>query len=148
MPEVQRFDQAMIEAYLQKKGVIYLVDQDGNYRVGYSHDAEIGGAMTVWLLRAGEQREIYHIRVTSDRRIAQWSWGKAMLLCNQWNGERRWPKAFLFYPADDAEFGEVVLEGQLDLEHGVHMELFEYFTDATVSGAYQFWKWAHEEQGL
>jgi hypothetical protein len=148
MSDVQALDQAMIEAYLQHKEVIFLVDQDGDYRVGYTHDPEIGGALTIWLIRAGHQREIFCVRVTSDRHIPQWAWGKAVLLCNQWNADRRWPKAYLHYQASDAEFGEIIMEGQFDLEEGIHTELFTSFTDTTVSASYQFWKWAHQEQGL
>ncbi len=44
--------------------------------------------------------------------------------------------------------GTIRLEGQLDLEAGIHQELFDSFTDTIMSAAGRFWSWAHTERNL
>jgi len=148
MPVVRTFNKELIEAYLRRKNLKFLVDSDGDYRVDYAYDEECGCEMTVWMILGGSKKDIYCVRVNTDKRIAQRDWGKAVLICNQWNKEKRWPKAFLYYRDAEAEHGDILLEGQIDLEQGIHQELFDDFTNTVIATAFQFWKWAHEEKGL
>jgi hypothetical protein len=148
MPTVQKFVPSMMEEYLKGKDLKYMVDHDGDYRVEFAHDSECDCELTVWLIAGGPQKDVYCVRVNTDKHIPQRDWGKAVLVCNQWNKERRWPKAFLYYKDSDSEMGDILLEGQIDLEQGVHRELFNDFTDTVIATSFQFWKWAHEEKGL
>lgn len=148
MPTIETFTPAMIEAYAKAKDFAFLKDPQGDYCIEFAQQAECACRLSVWLSATGEQRDVYWVRVTSDTRIAQRDWGRAVLVCNQWNKERRWPKAYLHYAKKSAEFGDIILEGQLDLETGIHQELFNSYTDTIIGTAFRFWEWAHQEKGF
>ncbi len=149
MPTVQKFDRSMIERYLKSRNLKYLVDSDGDYRVEFAYDESVGCGLKVLLIAAGPRHQIYQIVVLSDKRIPQKDWARAVMACNTWNKEKRWPKAYL-YVADPSKdtVGMIMLEGQIDLEKGIHQELFNDFTDTIIATATSFWKWAHTEQGF
>ncbi|HLZ60092.1 MAG TPA: YbjN domain-containing protein, partial [Ktedonosporobacter sp.] len=93
--------------------------------------------------------DIYRILTTSDRRIPRNDWGRAVMICNTWNKERYWPKAFLSVRNPDSDaYGAITLEWQIDLGKGIHQELLNDFTMTILSGGIAFWKWAHQEQSM
>lgn len=149
MPTVKKFDRSMIENYLKSRNLKYLVDSDDDYRVEFAYSESTGCELTVLLIAAGAKREIYQILVLSDKRIPKKDWGQAIMACNTWNKEKRWPKAYLYVsdPSKDS-VGMIMLEGQIDLEKGIHQELFDDFTDTIIVTANSFWEWAHKEQGF
>lgn len=149
MPTVQKFDRSMIERFLKSRNLKYLVDSEGNYRVEFAYDESTGCELTVLLIAAGSRRQIYQIVVLSDKRIPRKDWERAIMACNTWNKENHWPKAYLYVsdPSKD-NFGMIMLEGQIDLEKGIHQELFDDFTDTIIVAAHSFWEWAYKEQGF
>jgi len=149
MPTVQKFDRSMIEKYLKSVNLKYLRDSDGDFVAQFAYDEDTGCELTLYLIAAGQKNEIYVIRVLSDKRIPKSDWGRAMMLCNTWNDERRWPKAYLHVANPDKDtIGTIVLEEQIDLEKGIHQELLDDLTTTILMGAHLFWEWAHKEKGL
>ena len=149
MPEILTFDHAMIETYLQAREYRYLRDQEGDYRVEFSYNEDRDCALKIWLIVSGTRRQIYHVWIWAEKRIRRDDWDRALRLCNTWNKENRWPKAYLHVndPATDAT-GEIRLEENIDLEKGIHQELFDDWTDTAIATASNFWKWIHQEHGL
>jgi len=149
MPTVEKFGSSMLEKYVKKQGWKFLRDSDGDYRVAFSHDDSVGCELTLWLIAGGQKDEILMVLVSSNKRIQKNDWPRVIGLCNTWNRTRRWPKAYLHIedPAKDVA-AEIRLEGQLDLERGVHQELVNDFCDTIWQFSLQFWNWAHKEQGL
>jgi len=149
MPIVQNFDRSMIETHLRRRALQFLTDSDGDFVAQFRYDEEIGGELTVQYMAEGSQNEIYTLRVRSSRTIPKNSWGRAIMSCNTWNKERRWPKAYLYVRDSMTDSsGEIILEEQIDLEKGVHQELLDDFTETVEGTAFAFWKWAYKEQGL
>ena len=149
MPTVQKFDRNMIERYLKSRSWKYLIDSDGDYRVEFAMDDEAGCELTVWLIMGGPNKEIYDCMIWSSRRVKKEEWGKAILMCNDWNKQKRWPKAYVYVRDRNTDtVGDIRLEQQMDLETGIHQELFDDFTSTIISGAHAFWKWATKEQGF
>ncbi len=149
MATVQKFEKSMIEKFLKSRGLKYLIDQDGDYRVEFAYDPETQCELTIWLLAEGSAHDIYRVLAMSDKRIPKSDWGRAILACNTWNKEKRWPKAFLYVRDPNADpFGFIHLEQQLPLDTGVHQEFLDHMTNMTIMGAHLFWKWAVSEQGL
>jgi hypothetical protein len=146
---IEPFDQAMIERYLKTSGVRYLRDNEGDFLIRFSYDDDVGGELTVYLIASGKSKQIYVVRVSCSRPIDKSDWGRAVTLCNTWHREMRWPKAYLRVkdPATDTA-GSIVLEEQIDLEKGIHQELFDDFTNTIIAASNQFWEWAHREHGL
>lgn len=149
MASVQKFDRSMIEKALRGASLKYLRDSDGDFIVQFGHSDKMGCEVDILLLAAGSKAEIYSVTGRSNKRIPRSDWGRAMTICNTWNKEKRWPKAYLYMenPSTDTT-AAIVLEHQIDLEHGIHQELLDDFTFTIVAGIFSFWEWAHEHQGL
>jgi len=149
MTNVLQFDAAMIERYLKEVGLRYLIDNDGDYIVQFAEDSDFNGELSVLFGRGGNKKDVYYVRVYCNKTIPKTRFADALLLCNRWNKERRWPKAFLnTRDTGDTTKGDIVLELQIDLEKGIHQALFNDFTNTVISGAIQFWRWAVQEQKL
>ena len=145
MPIVRALDRSMIEHCLRSDNLRFLRDNDGDFRVEFGYDEETGCEVTFSLSVVGPKSEVYSIVAFSDRRVPTYEWDRALRLCNQWNEERRWPKAYL-YMRDN--IGNIILEQQIDLEEGIHQELLDDFTRTAIVSSIQFWRWAHQEQGF
>lgn len=147
--EVKPFNREMIESFLKSNELTYDTDQDGDISFGFSEDEKTGCALRVWLMVSGENKDVYDIRIYTDRKIAKEDWSMAMMACNEWNDDKRWPKAYFHVsdPVTDAE-GRVVCEGDIDLEAGIHQELFDDFTLTIITRAQAFWEWMHTEKGF
>jgi putative sensory transduction regulator len=149
MPTVETFNRGMIEKYLKANDLRFLKDEDGDFVVDFAYDEDCGCELSFRLLAEGQQSEIYVIRAMADKRIQKADWGRAIMLCNTWNMERRWPRSYLYVRDQSKDTtGGIVLEEQIDLEKGIHQELLDHYTDTVMSAAYSFWQWAHKEQNL
>ena len=147
MAAVQKFDRKMIEKFMQSHQLRYLVDSDGIYILEIDYNEKMGCAIKTFLSVEGNNKDRYRIYSVSDRRISKSEWGQAALLCNTWNMERSYQKAYLRLRDNDS-FGIIVLESSIDLEQGIHQELLDDFTMIAISGALVFWEWIHKERGF
>ncbi len=149
MAIVKQFDRSMIEQFLKSTGLRYLRDNDGDFIVQFGYDTDRGNEITVMLLASGTKSNIFAIYAESSTIIQPQDVDRAIRMCNTWNADKRWPKAYLRMRQDAGRsYGRIVLEGQLDLEKGVHQELFDDFTGTIIATANAFWEWAHKEQGF
>ncbi|NJP05672.1 MAG: YbjN domain-containing protein [Chloroflexaceae bacterium] len=149
MSVVEPFSLAMVERYIQKRGWKFLRDQDGDYRVDFAYSDERGCSLSLWMIAEGAESEIYTVRVYSDKRIPRDDWMHVIRLCNEWNRDRRWPKAYLHAPSDEEMLtAPVHLEYQIDLETGIHQELLEHLTESILSSSHAFWMWMAEEHDI
>jgi hypothetical protein len=134
----------MIEKYLKENDIKYLVDSDSDLVVQFAADEDTGIEHTIYLMMDGD---VYEILFTGDFKISKRDWAKAVMTCNEWNREKRWPKAVLSVDREK-ETGEIRLVGALDLEFGVHQELLDDFTHYHVAGGAAFWDWVTGEGKL
>lgn len=147
--DIKPFNLDMIESFLKSKDLSYEIDQDGDVSLSFSEDEKIGCSMRIWLMIAGENKDVYDIRVYTDRDIAKEDWSRAIMACNEWNDAKRWPKAYFHVSDPEADTdGRVVCEGDIDLEAGIHQELFDDFTSTILARAQSFWEWMHSEKGF
>ncbi len=149
MSMVQTFERNMIREYLDDKELKYFQDDEENFLVHFAYDDDWQCELTVVFTAQGDDQEILTIYVFSSKKVPRRDWGRAIFLCNQWNKESRWPKAYLsIEDMDKDKTGEITLEGQLDLEAGIHQELFNDFSTAIIAASMGFWQWATQEQKL
>lgn len=147
MPTVQKLSPEMVEAFLASIGWRYLRDKDSNFEVQFSYQEDIECALRFSLLLQGRNRDIYYLRMRSDKYVKRSDWPRYMYLVNRWNSERRWPKAYLeIQDPATSQRGEIILEQQMDLEQGIHQELLDDYTNTIFFGCYEFWKWITEEE--
>jgi hypothetical protein len=127
----------------------FLRDSDGDFVVQFGYSDRTGCEINILIMASGSQSEICFIMGQTDKRIPKSDWGKAIMLCNTWNKEKRWPKAYLYVRDSSTDMtGTIHTENQIDLEVGVHQELLDHFILATIAGIMSFWQWAHQKQGL
>lgn len=146
MATVETFDRGMIKNYLEEKDLNYFEDRDGDFIVRFNYDEDWGCALDIWFI---VNNSVYKVQINSTKPIPREDWGKTMMLCNTWHQQRRWPRAYLYIenPETD-ENGFIILNGNIDLEEGIHQELLDDWTGTIISAGFGFWKWAHQEQGL
>jgi hypothetical protein len=147
MATVQPFSYSMIEAFLSSRGYRFLRDQDNDFILQFRYDDETDSELTFYLMVQGQRRDIYCILCHSTKRIASEDWARVIMLCNTWNLERRWPKAYLRVNEQQSH-GEVILEENLDLEQGIHQELLNDFSATAIAASFAFWKWMHQDNGV
>jgi hypothetical protein len=146
MSPVRTFDHTMIQAFLKSSGLKYLTDSDGDYVVEFSYNPDLDCELSYWFIVGGKDRDIYRVAVHTNKRLAQQQIGQAIVLCNEWNRERRWPKAYVnLVDSSGVSYGEIILEEQLNLEAGIHQELLNTFTLTVMVTGESFWKWANEQ---
>lgn len=142
MAKVETFGRGMIKRVLDDMKIHYLRDSDEDFVIMFAEDEDAGCELHVFVMAAGSDDEILAIRVLSDAKIKSHDVGLKYRVCNTWNRDKRWPKA---YVDDDGDF---ILEEQIDLEKGIHQELLRDYIATTIAAGNKFWEWAHKEQQL
>jgi hypothetical protein len=143
---VQKFTRAMIKRYLDTQGLSYLRDTPGDFRVDFAYDDDLGCAISFWLMAVGQREEIFGLEARSTKRFSRDSWDWALFLVNEWNKRMRYPKAyFLVADPETDKTGEIRLEQYLDLERGIHQDLFDSTVYTMMGGATRFWSWLKEQ---
>jgi hypothetical protein len=149
MATVQPFNTGMIETCFKQRGIKYLVDSESNLMIHWGYDEATGCSMNLHFSAQGSKKHIYAITVIAEKPVPKSEWGRAMMICNTWNKDKRFGKAYLYVndPANDAT-GMIVFDNHMDLEEGIHQELLNDLTFTIMAAANDFWEWAHKEQGL
>lgn len=145
---VEPFTRSMIERYLRAMDLKFLTDPDGDFHALFgTGESDDGPIMAMWSAESADE-DVYRISLVSKRVFDRTQWPAALVRCNEWNRTRRWPKAYLDADLSVAS-GEahIVLEGQLDLEEGIHQELFADFTGSVILGGFRFWEWYADKDG-
>jgi len=95
----------------------WLTEHDFNYFV--DNDGDLGGlwhGRLFYFFLFGDQSEILQVRGQWQREVAIERMAEILDICNEWNTERIWPKAYV--RVRDNGRVHVVAEVSLDLEHG------------------------------
>jgi hypothetical protein len=111
---------ARIATWMADNGFSYFVDSDG----------DLGGmwrGRLFYFFLFGEHSEILQVRGQWQREVTIERMTEILDVCNEWNAERIWPKAYV--RVRDNGRVHVVSEVALDLEHGatdaqLHQALF------------------------
>src|SRR4029453_18491981 len=100
----------MIKASLDKRGFTYFVDADGDVAGNFQGNL-------VYFFRIGEQQEMLQIRAMVQHVFGMDDVARIYELCNAWNPDRLWPKAYV-HGSDDGTVN-VIGEVLADWEKGV-----------------------------
>ena len=144
MAQIETFTRALVENILRGENLNFMIDQDGDIFLPLGKDDDTGVDYRVYLV-AHEKDSLYSIIFLGDRDIPKAIWGKVMMVCNEWNVNRRWPTASLHMDQATGS-GKIFLEGHIKLGIGVHQELLKRFTMSHIAGGVSFWEWVTEEQ--
>lgn len=143
------FSREMIKDHLDRTELKYLVDQDGDFRVDFAPFAPEAPEISVWITAEGTNEDILCIRVIGHLAVPKTIWPQAVMACNQWNMEKRYPKAYLMIPPDTAAlFGQVHLEGHFPMGAGVTAPQLDEYINTVIGTGFSFWQWALEVGAL
>jgi hypothetical protein len=149
------FDISMIAAHLEARGIEHDIDDDGDYRFAIAiegtDDASDSGSpitMAVFIGAEGTNDDILSIRAIAMATIPPEALMPVMSACNQWNVERRYPKAGLVVsraadasPSDTPESGQVHLMCHYPLGAGATQVLVDDLISETLGGSIEYWQW-------
>jgi hypothetical protein len=149
------FDRDMIVEHLTSRSIEYDIDDDGDFRFGLSIEGNDDFPLAVFLGAEGTNEDILVLRAIGMVAIPQEGWMQVMSACNQWNIERRFPKAALVIsnvepgnvepgdgvPEGTTQAGQVHLMAHFPLGAGVTQPLVDDLISENIGGALQFWQW-------
>ena len=139
------FERSMIKDHLDRFDLKSTVDADGDFRVEFAASEETGVDITFWLTAEGTNEDIFVVRAIGNVAVPKTIWPQVVWACNQWNLEKRYPKAYLMLPPNTDElFGQVHLEGQFPLSAGVTQPILDEFLTTIISTSFAFWEWVAE----
>jgi hypothetical protein len=146
---VQPFSREMVQDHLERMELKFTTDDDGDFSVDFSLNDEEEIVLRVVMTAEGPNDDIFVIRGVTNLMVPKTLWPKVIAGCNQWNQERRYPKAYLFVPPDeDTLFGTIHLEGQFPLGAGVTQPLVDDLITTLVQTSFAFWQDAFEHKLL
>jgi hypothetical protein len=142
------FDKDMIVTHLANRGIEADIDDDGDYRFALEVEGSEDLTLVVFLGAEGTNDDVMAVRCIGMVAIPPEGFLQVMSACNQWNIERRYPKAALVVSeGDNPETGErqqsaqVHLMCHFPLGAGVTQPLVDDLINETVGGGIQFWQW-------
>jgi hypothetical protein len=115
--------------WLRDHGYSYFVDNDG----------DVGGlwrGRLFYFFCFGEHGEIFQVRGQWNRQFAIERLTEVLEICNAWNGDRLWPKAYVRVRDDGTV--HVTCEVATDLEHGVTDDQLGQLVQCGLSSANVF----------
>jgi hypothetical protein len=148
MPTVETFSRPMIEKFLKSWGLPYKADDDGDFILAVPNTDDMGCDLVMFITATGRQSDVCSMTALPTFSLPAARLTDALLACNEWNLEKRWPKAALKIGSSRDDGGTFMLEMSLDLEKGIHQELLSYTLGVFVSSAVAFCKWGHETKGF
>ena len=146
---VETFGHPMILAFLEDSELHYLRDRDGDFVVEFGYDEEVAGHPRFMLVASGEDSEQYCLRADTRRRVPKLDWDRSLRLCNEWNALYKLPKVYL--EIDDPNVSttaRVVCEQWINLESGIHQELFNQLSNTFFSACFGFWRWLERQDAM
>ena len=139
--------QRMAVEYCKGRELKYMTDDDGDIVLLLS-DSDLGIKYQINVIAGGQKHEILYVRAVFDKEVEPRSASTARVLCDEHNRNKRWPKAFVRSTPTSRGNYDIVMEEQIDLELGVHKELFDDFITTVMLSIQSFGKWLIEEKGF
>lgn len=147
--KLQAFGFAMIERYLNSARLRYSRPENDFFMIEFGYKDEWGCALTFVLSAEGDDESIYTIKCFSDRRIPMNSWVNALVLCNTWNNEWRYPRATLYIQdPEKSTTGNMVLDFHVPIKPYIHQEFIDAISGSIIASCMRFWRWATIERGF
>jgi hypothetical protein len=127
---------ASVEQILDEFGLKHTVDDDGDLVVRWEK-------CSVYLFFYGEKREILQARLYLNRRFDVDTRTRLVLLLDEWNRSKLFPKAYTVLP-DDGRVG-ICAEQCFDFEAGVTRAQLKYTIGLWVDTLLRFSDWVDEQ---
>lgn len=140
-------DHSLIREVLDSRGLHLFADHKGDFMTFWGYEPEIGTEVKIWFKLDGDDEDVYRVSATGDRPVPREAWNDVTLMCNAWNSEHRWPKAFVItLEQDSASVGFVELSAEIPVKHGASPRMLDDFTGRVVHGTFEFFRWFREQR--
>jgi hypothetical protein len=134
----------MLRQYLNARQFKFSMDERERFRLLFSASEAYPVDLTIWLAAEGENHDILTMHCFCDRSLLDSEFDSALIACNRWNLEKRWPKAYCTLQPP----WEVVLEMNVAISESVQAALVASILDGWMFGVHSFWQWIHAERIL
>ncbi len=142
MPTVVDINHSLLRDAM--RGVPHVEDHDGDFIGSLDKDADVPYDVN-WVINLHQPSQVVNFYAHGSRMIEDSEVGKAIMACNRWNAERRWPKVFV--KKLDAG-NKIVCQNSWDFEKGVHLELLQEYLKVSIALSWAFYKWLTAEYRL
>ena len=126
----------LVEQLLDEFGLKHSIDDDGDLVVRWEK-------CSVYVFFYGERREILQARLYLNRRFDVDSRGALVLLLDEWNRSKLFPKAYTVLP-DDGRVG-ICAEHCFDFETGATRAQIKYTIGLWIDTLLRFSDWIDEQ---
>jgi len=130
-----------VEGFLGAKGWRHHMNGDGDFEF----ELKSSGAKLTFTVGYDDSEGAYTVQAASGLDIAPEDSARALELCNRWNEQHWWPKAYVEAGEEESEFRHLRCEDTLRTGPSLSQALVEEFTAAAVEGCKRFWQWLTEE---
>ncbi len=127
---------ALVQQLLDEFGLRHAVDEDGDLVVRWEK-------CSVYFFFYGERHEVLQARMYLNRRFSVDARGSLILLLDEWNRTKLFPKAFTILP-DDGMVG-VCAEHCYDFEAGATRSQLKYAVGMWVDTLLRFCDWIDDQ---
>ena len=127
---------ALVQQLLDEFGLKHSIDEDGDLVVRWEK-------CSVYFFSYGEKREILQARLYMNRRFDVDTRGALILLLDEWNRVKLFPKAYTVLP-DDGRVG-ICAEQVHDFEAGATRAQLKYTLGLWVDTLLRFTDWVDEQ---
>ncbi len=149
-PTVEPVGPAMLRTALKAKGWSIYETDDHWFSVQYRYEKDSGRRVRATLGLVGSKKEIVDLLIQGDSRLVDGQFERAYQLCNAWNQNNRWPRAYVLVDEDEGtrRSGRLSLDCIFDGGTGLTQELLNRLLHNALSHAWNFWELAHAEYRL
>jgi hypothetical protein len=137
----------VVETMLKSTKWPYMIDKDGDHLVRFAKEEKCPVLITYFMLR-GTNKNVFNILILADEYdIPKHKWPQALVVCNEWNKNYRWPTMYLAYKDGDAH-GHIFAEYHLDCSKGTNTEILKHLAESQIAGVTLFWNQIIENNKL
>lgn len=137
-----------LKTHLKRRGLGYS-EEDTAVLVRFAYKHKCDREVTLRISLEGEQEDVLRVHMEADRRVNREDFPHALELCNRFNHDFRWPKAYLEVPESEGDVsapsGKLMTSHQIDCEEGIHDALLDDFISCAVGASWIFWEEAMKE---
>lgn len=156
MERVRPLSMEMLERFARWKNWTCWRKSSHLLLVTFRYDPACDRETQICLSIQGKNDDILLMEWSGDQRVRPEQFDLAFRLCNDWNDECRWPRAYLEIPRCGLEDGEgekmpdrprsgsLTLDAQFMLGKGIHQALLDDMLREIVASGWTFWTWALE----